>query len=912
MKPMGIARAEDLKEAEAGGLALAFSAVAARMPERPAVRAFDGAATYGELDRLAAGVAHRLAAAGAPRDRPVLLVGEPGLRLVAAMLGVWRAGRFFVALDPIAPAERNAWIAADADAAVVIAEAGREVAPTRTRVALDPADWRAAAGSAPEPPRAVDRRTIAALTYTSGSTGRPKGVVQTHGAVLRNAALNRKALGVRTDDRCTLLYPPSVNPALRDLASALLAGAELLPYLVTTEGIETLGPWIDEQQVTVYSSGVTLFRQLAATLPAGAVLGSVRRVRLGGEAVGRREIELFRRVFPSPARLFFGLGTTETGTVTTCHYGHDEPLPAHVPLGRPAEGVEIELLDATGEPVAADTPGEIAISGIDLVSGYWRQEEDRSDSPFGVSVDSPALRYRTGDLARRGEDGALEYLGRAGAQVKIRGLRIDLAEVERALAELPDVADAAVVAVPAAPAVPAGTALEEAEDGAADPQLLAYLVARGERPLRRAALRQALAARLPQPMVPDRFRVVDRLPMTANGKLDRRALAAQPGRELDAERTLTYPRDPIETRLAALWCEVLRLDMVGIDESFFDLGGDSRSAVALFTAIERRFGTALPLALLFTAQTVRELAVPLRDGVRHEALSPVLRLGPEPVAGGPLPILFCLPAVDGYAFVYRPLAAAIAGQASLRVLQFPGLDGESAPLASVETLADALIGRMRAVQPAGPYLLLGHSYGGLVAFEMTRRLAAIGERVALLAMCDSHTPNAVPPVARGLRDAELLVLAARGIWRSNGGRPGATLRTILHMGLRALRRRTGNTLVEHEIHELRRVSMAARRRYRFGEPTSLAGTAIWLLRAAPGPGSARLWCRLVSRDNGWQRRLTEPIEIVDVPGDHIQMLNPPHVATLARVLRRALAGTLRPTPPLPSKEDRPQSHQTRT
>ncbi len=849
-----------------GGLGEAFAEIVARHPDRPAVRAAEGSATYGELDRLAAGCSRILLEAAPPPDQPVLLIADPGLTLIAAMLGVWRAGRFFVALDPAAPAERNARIAADSDPGIVLSDAERDLPGIRLPLNLD--GWREA-GAHPEPPVAVDRRAIAALTYTSGSTGRPKGVIQTHGAVMRNAALNQALLGVEPADRCTLLYPPSVNPALRDLATALLSGAELLPYLVTQQGIDELCAWLTSSGATVYASGVTLFRQLAATIPLGASLGTIRRVRLGGEAVGRREIELFRRVFPKPARLFFGLGTTETGTLTNCGYGHDEPLPERVPLGREAADVELSLLDAAGHPVAPGEAGEIEVSGADLVAGYWREGNPAGDG---------RRRFSTGDLARRSADGTLEYLGRAGDRIKIRGLRIDLAEIERALAELPGVADAAV-ALPEPPG---------AEDGnvPADPQPIAYLVADGGRPLLRAELRHALAERLPQPMVPKHFRQVERLPMTANGKLDRRSLAGLPGRELAAERTLTYPRDPIETRLAALWCEVLGQEVVGIDESFFDLGGDSRAAVGLFTQIERRFGAALPLALLFTAQTVRGLADHLRDGVRRDALLPVLSFGREGAAGQPL--LFCIPAVDGYAFVYRPLSAELLDDLPLLVLQFPGLDGGRAPLATVEELAATLIERMRAVQPSGPYHLLGHSYGGLVAYEMARSLVARGEQVALLAMCDSHTPDAVSLAARWVRDVELLALAARRIWRTSGRRLPAAARALTHLIQRAARRRIGNTLVEHEIHEVRRVSMAARSRFRFGPPAHLPGTRVVLMRAALGPGSARLWSRLVPRDNGWARRLVGPLEIIDVPGDHIQMLNPPHVASLAALLKGAL------------------------
>ncbi len=872
-------------------VAAAFSAVAARQPERPAVRAADGSASYGDLDRLAAGVAAHLAAAEAPFDRPVLLVAEPGLRLTAAMLGVWRAGRFFVALDPVAPVGRNARIADDAAAEVMIAGTGIETAPLlrelesggargkaiRVHIPLEPGEWLAAVGgreaSLPAPTR-TERTSIAALTFTSGSTGLPKGVVQTHGAVLRNVAINRTALRVGPTDRCTLLYPPSVNPALRDLGTALLSGAEVLPHLVTREGVEALGAWIAREGLTIYSSGVTLFRQLAASLSTETRFPEVRGVRLGGEPIGRREIETFRRLFAPPARLVFGLGTTETGTVTTCAYGYDEPLPRAVVLGRPAEGVKIELLDAAGAPVPPGTVGEIAVSGTDVISAYWDGTQGRESE----IAHRPAV-YRTGDLARHGAEG-LEYLGRADSQVKIRGLRIDFAEVERALGEVPGVAEAAVSVVDAVPR--GGSDASETDD----PILTAYLVAANGASLTHAGLRRELAEVLPQPMVPARFRVVERLPMTANGKLDRRALPALVSRELPAERLLTYPRDPIETRLSALWCEVLGLDLVGIDESFFDLGGDSRAAVALFSEIEKRFGTALPLSRVFSAQTVRAQAEHLREGVRRDAASPFLSLDVRRSEGRPR--LFCIPAVDGYAFVYRPLAAELAGSISLTVLQFPGLDGDGDPLPTVEALADALIGRLRGAQPRGPYLLLGHSYGGLVAYEMTRRLIAAGEKVPLLVMCDSHTPDAVPFAARGVRAVESLALAARRIWRSSGGRPIAALRAIVHMARRAFKRRGGKSLVEHEIHRVRRVSTAARRRFQFGPPIEGGGTSVWLLRANPGAGSARLWNRLVARDNGWSRRLSGPLTIADVPGDHIQMLNPPNVGTLARLLVAAL------------------------
>ena len=857
-------------------------------PERPAVSAPDGRATYAELDRLATGVARLVLEAAAPADVPVLIDLEAGLLLVAAQLGVWRAGRFFVALYSTAPPERNATIVADAGA--VLALVGRNRGLRRSRgcaseVVLDRGRIEAAARGTALPEAEPG---LAALTYTSGSTGRPKGVVQTHASVLRNVALTRAALGLGPGDRVPWLYPPSVNPAMRELLTALFSGAEVLPYKVTTEGVAGLGGWLRRTGATVYSSGVTLFRQLAASTPPGATFPAVRRVKLGGESVTRAEIELFRRLFAPPARLYFGLGTTETGTVTTCFFDHDAPLPAGVPLGRPAPDLELAVLDEDGRELATGEIGELAITGAGLAAGYWRDPELTARAFVSQPERPGVVCYRTGDRVRRRPDGELEHHGRRGSQVKIRGLRMELAEVESVLAALPGVAAAAV----------------RVELGDGDARLAAFVVpALRAGDLDRAELRRGLAERLPLAMVPDRFLVVPSLPSTPNGKLDRRALAGLAGRELPAERRLVYPRDPIETRLAALWCEVLGLELVGIDEPFFDLGGDSSRAVELFRQIEERFGEALPVALVFEAPTVRLQAERLRDGLARAALTPIVRLGR---ADAQTPPLFCVPAVDGYAFVYRPLAAELAEDWNVEVLQFPGLDGTTEPLGSVEELAAELIRRMRVRQAVGPFSLLGHSFGGLVAYEMARQLTASGERVTFLGLVDSHTPDADRWLARAVRDLELLTLGTARVWRE-AGRQGferlvTTARTLAHMAFRGYRRRLGGSLVAHTIHHVRQVSSAARRHYRFGPPWDSSGTRTVLFRATPPPGTPRHWTRLVDRSNGWSRHFATLLEVRAVPGDHIQMLNPPHVATLAGELRALLPPRVAPSPARPGRD----------
>ncbi len=858
-----------------------FEGVVDSRPDRPAVVAADGRATFAELDRMANRLAHLIRSRGDRPDRPVLLWLEPGVRLVAAMLGVVKAGRVFVALDPTAPQERNQMIVSDAGCAVALA--GGRLVPELTAVtggAVDAVDVdHTPAGIADTRPVVeVGLDTIAALTYTSGSTGRPKGVLQSHRSILHNAGITRAALGVTPADRCTLLYPPSVNPALRDVMTSLLTGAVLLPFNVGSRGLVGLADWIDDQRVTVLCSGVTLFQQLAETLDRGARFPSVRMVKLGGEPVTRRTVELYRRHFVPPCRLYSGLGATETGTVSVCLLDHDSPLPGEAaPLGRPAPDTDITLCDHSGETVASGEPGEIVVTSEFLSPGYWRDHDLTAVTFLPVDGDTHRRRYRTGDMGRWRPDGTLEHLGRADFQVKIRGVRVQVEEVEAALENAPGVRSAAVVARPGS-------------DG--EPVLVAYVVPSDLGDLTRSDLRRSLLRRLPLPALPSVVVTVTGLPRTPNGKLDRGALAGITGQELRSQRSFAYPRDPVETRLAALWCEVLGRELVGIDEDFFEIGGDSLRAVELFSELERRFGGGLPLATLFEAPTVRQQAALVRDGVADGGLQPVVSWN----RGGQLPPLFCVPAVDGYAFVYRPLAVELGERQPLHVLQFPGLDGRSPPLDTVEGLATELVRRMRTVQSRGPYLLLGHSFGGMVAYEMTRQLQAAGDRVALLAMVDSHTVDAIPLWSRAVRDAELLVHGLGRVWRESGtgGRTGAiarlatTVGTLGQMAVRGYARRRRNTLVEHTIHEVRRVAARSRRGYRMPGPLALGGGLAVLYRAAPQMGVPRLWCRFIEPSNGWARHLADVLEIHDVPGDHIQILLEPSVGVLAGLLGGAL------------------------
>jgi len=860
-----------------GTVVRCFQSAVRRWPERPVVAESERVVTFRQLAARARMIAGCVRDEGGDPERPVLLFFEPGIQLVAAMLGVLEAGRFFLCLDPAVPEGRNRLISADAGGEIGLTsrrmrdQAQPWVGGLRRLVEIDELDGRPAEDMPADEGGSPNRP--AALTYTSGSTGRPKGVIQTDATILHNVAISQAALGLGPEDRSAMLYPPSVNPALRDTFTAVLSGALLCPYPVASRGVEDMGGWIREQEITVLCCGVTLFREFVRTLGRAEVFPDIRIVKLGGEPVTFREIDLFRRHFLADARLYYGLGTTETGTVTANFIDPGTTPGPGVSLGFAAPDTGILLVDETGEPVPSGEVGEIVVESAFLSPGYWRSPE-LTARVFSTSLRGAGLRrYRTGDLGRLGPDGALEHLGRADFQRKVRGVRIEVAEVEATLLSAPGVADAAVALRPGL----------EAEE-----ELTAYLVTDGGERVDWSAIRRSLYRRLPQAMVPSRAVLVGKLPRTVNGKLDRGRLDELRGREVRAARNLTYPRDPIETRLAKLWCEVLEHEIVGIDESFFDIGGDSLKAVELFVAIEDRFSVALPLASIFEAPTIKAQAALLRDGLSAAGGSPVVTLANT---GEERP-LFCIPAEDGYAFVYRPMARLLGDRRAVHVLQYPGLDGRTKPLETVEELAVEMIGRMRAVQPEGPYLILGHSFGGVVAYEMTRRLQKLGQRVALLVLVDTHVPRSVPRRARLLRDAEVASLSVGRVWREclAPGQAGPARRAmktggvLVHMAWRGYRRRLRNTAVEHTIHEVRRVAAAARKRYRFRAPLTMENGRVALFRASPGPEVPHRWCRLLDPVNGWAPHFVGDLEAYQVPGDHVAVLAEPNVRRLAALV----------------------------
>jgi amino acid adenylation domain-containing protein/non-ribosomal peptide synthase protein (TIGR01720 family) len=587
-----------------------FERRAAARPDAPAVTFGAETLTYGELNARANRLAHRLVALGVGPETRVGIALERSIDLVAAVLAVLKAGGGYVPLDPAYPAERIAFVLEDAEIPVLVTAADLldRLPPFAGAVVRVDGDAAAIAGeSARNPDVAAGVDSLAYVIYTSGSTGRPKGVQVTHANVVRLLDATDAWFGFGADDVWTLFHSASFDFSVWEIWGALGYGGRLVivPHLVTRSP-EDFHRLLADEGVTVLSQTPSAFRQLVqADAASGAAPGALRLrwVVFGGEALDPHMLRpwMERHAHGGP-RLVNMYGITET----TVHVTAREITAADLerggsPIGAPIPDLSLYLLDRAGEPVPAGVPGELYVGGAGVARGYLHRPELTAErfvrDPF--SGDADARLYRTGDLARRRPDGELEYLGRMDHQVKIRGFRIETGEIEAALCAHPAVAAAAVLA-------------RAGMDG--ERRLVAYVVAGAPSAPSAAALRAHLSASLPEHMVPAAFVAMDALPLTENGKLDRRALPAP--EEADAAPSgdaYAAPRTPAEAELAAAWAEVLGVERVGIDDNYLALGGDSIRSVRVVAAARRR-GLAISIAGLYRHQTVRELAAELGEG----------------------------------------------------------------------------------------------------------------------------------------------------------------------------------------------------------------------------------------------------------------------------------------------------------
>jgi amino acid adenylation domain-containing protein len=843
-------------------IARVFECTAARCPQVTAIKDGTECLTYGELNRAANQTAHSLLTRRMDPAHPVALLFSHRAAMIPAMLGVLKAGGWYAPLDPAHPPARNSAILEEIGARLVLTD-GESLESARSYgfkeaqiINLDELD-----GSAdyPNPGLAIPPGSPACILYTSGSTGQPKGVVLDQRDVLHRAMLYTNDYAIGPQDHLALLQSYVFNASVREIYAALLNGAGLYLYSLKRDGIHHLAVWLQDEVISMLYMVPPVFRVFLDTLQ-GERFEHLRLIRLGGEAVLARDVAGFQHHFGPDCLLANGLASTETGTICQSFINHHTKITGNnVPVGLVVQDKDVSLLGEDGRPVKEGEIGEIVVTSSYFGPGYFHSAVPLTNRPAPME-----RRIHTGDLGFRLPDGRIVLVGRKDSQVKLRGQRMNLLEIEQTLLSLENVAEAAVV-------------LQAGEQDEAF--LAAYIQPEAAPAPTSEDLRMALRKQLPAAMIPAVFLFLDVLPRTPGGKVDRLSLPA-------AERCLTGKGTPessqspssVETptqqALVRIWKEVLGVERVELTDDFFELGGHSLLAMHLLARIQEEFGQSLPLAVLLENNTIGKLAG-LIDADRTIRRKSLVAIRPQ---GTKKPI-FLLPGGYGDVLYFRNLVNYLDADRPLYGLQLqPGESGRSQPREIKETASEYLTEILQ-LQHEGPYYLAGHSFGGYIAFEMAHQLLERGRKVAFLGLLDTYPPGSN-------RQADFLDRVK--IHRDN--LQGLSLRQRFGyfrdrwtaLLIRATHFAPVYSFIKRINYIPKNAYVAALISSHDYEPAPYSGD-IFLFKAVERPWYVH-WDPL----ENWQKYVLGKIEICEVLGRHGSMLSEPNVQDLSRRLNDCL------------------------
>jgi len=917
-----------------------FEAQVEQTPNAIAIVFEDQHLTYSELNNRANQLAHHLQQLGVNPDVVVGICVERSVEMIVGLLGILKADGAYLPLDPTYPQERLDFMLKDAQVSILLThsllasffkESWEERAKCSqqhelTLVDLDK-DWKTIALTSQQNPTSrVTADNLAYVIYTSGSTGKPKGVLIEHRGLSNLAQAQIEAFNLQPSNRVLQFASLSFDASIFEIVMALRTGATL--YLAKKESLvpgQALLKFLREKAIT----HVTLPPAVLAVLPT-AELPALKTIIAAGESCSP---DIVKR-WATGRRFFNAYGPTETTVwATVAEISSDSEK---LVIGRAIANTQVYILDlllsfkdyppsppyqegksaktplnAQLQPVPIGITGELYISGDGLARGYLNRPEltDERFIPNPFSNKEGARLYKTGDLARYQPDGNIEFLGRLDEQVKIRGFRIELGEIEAVLSQHPFVREVVVIA---------------REDVAGDRRLVAYVVPNPEQAATVGAqslaplLRQFLKKKLPEYMMPSTFVELESLPLTHNGKVNRKALPTPNAISQPTEKSFIAPRTPTELTLAKIWAEILNVERVDIYDNFFNLGGDSLLAVRLVDRIHKQFEQELPLSVLFLNPTVEGLANTLSSQTDSLPWSPLVAIQPA----GSKPPFFCIHPILGVVFPYYELAYHLGSDQPFYALQSLGIDGKHPPLTRIEEMATYYIKALRTVQPEGPYYLGGWSFGGLVAFEMAQQLQREGHEVALLAILDTLAPVAAnkPSLWEGYKF--LFTTVRRSIWpflvdyfylltTQNQQQRNVVQRNQFgdrifprYPNLNQILRRLVSKLSWHSLMEQAAIAnlmsqeskpqilreLTIRPMFPVFQANSQA-----TLSYAPQPYPKRITLFRTSievtknPDNptlGWNELTPEGVDVHLVPGNHLTMLKIPNVQVLAKQLKR--------------------------
>jgi len=834
-----------------------FETQAARTPNATAVVFGNKSLTYRELDRRANQLARHLIKLGAKPDGLVGICLERSLDMMVGLLGILKAGSAYVPLDPAYPRDRIAYMLENSEAPLLLTQ-GQLTANLpiiASKVVLIDSDWPEIAKQSQESPGlTLDPESRAYVIYTSGSTGKPKGVEIPHRAVVNFLTTMAQQPGMNASDRLLAITTLSFDMAVPEIYLALTLGAslEMVSREVASDG--------DQLLAKLTGSGATILQATPATwrmlLDAGWKSSPGLKILVGAEAV---PLKLANQLLPRAASVWNMYGPTETTVWSTVR--KLEAGQRTVPIGRPVANTEVFILDRVLQPVPIGVAGELYIGGDGLARGYLKRPELTAEKFIAhpLNSDPKARLYKTGDLARYLPNGDIEFLGRIDHQVKIRGFRIELGEIEAVLRQHPEINDTVVVA---------------REDTPGDKRVVAYFVPANNTALTTAELRAFLKEKLPEYMLPSVFVILKSMPLTPNGKVNRSALPAPDQADLAAQAEFAAPRDAVESRLVQIWEAVLQVAPIGVRDNYFELGGHSLLAVKLMHRIEEAFGKNLPLSTLLQAPTVEQLAAILRQ---KGSLPPWSCLVPIQSAGSKPPF-FCSHGANGAVIRFHALARHLGPDQPFYGLQANGLGVGQSCHTRTEEMAAHYIKEIRSVQPEGPYLLGGYSFGGVVAFEMAQQLDALGEQSTVVLF---DTNLAVPNTSVSTSARSVLL----SFFRAPAPERPTYLWRILSKPIRDVQRRLHVARLPRNSKKVRKACLQAEKEY---TPRPYSGRVI-LFRSSHKPLG-----QVVDPRAEWKRYVARGLEICEVPGNHENILLEPQVRFVADHLGAFLNGSPAP------------------